>query len=172
MVVLLVTVLAVYAVLIAARGITLLGDPRLAVQGLGVGVLLLPVLGVVLVAQELRFGRAAERVARRAQGPAPGCSLNAEPGAEPDAEPGAEPDAEPGVEPEDEPLPRRPSGRIDRVAADAVFARRRAEVEAAPADWRGWVRLAGAYGDAGDTARGRRAMRRAIELEQQERAAG
>ncbi len=164
MVVLLVTVLAVYAVLIAARGITLLGDPRLAVQGLGVGVLLLPVLGVVLVAQELRFGRAAERVARRAQGPAPGCSLN--------AEPGAEPDAEPGVEPEDEPLPRRPSGRIDRVAADAVFARRRAEVEAAPADWRGWVRLAGAYGDAGDTARGRRAMRRAIELEQQERAAG
>jgi len=163
-VVLLVTVLAVYAVLIAARGITLLGDPRLAVQGLGVGVLLLPVLGVVLVAQELRFGRAAERVARRAQGPAPGCSLN--------AEPGAEPDAEPGVEPEDEPLPRRPSGRIDRVAADAVFARRRAEVEAAPADWRGWVRLAGAYGDAGDTARGRRAMRRAIELEQQERAAG
>jgi hypothetical protein len=150
-VVLLVAVLAVYAVLIASRGITLLGDPRLAVKGLGIGVVLLPVLGVGLVGQELRFGRAAERVARRVE----------------DHDHGRPPDATP----DDELLPRRPSGRIDRAAADAVFERRRAEVEAAPDDWRGWVRLARAYGDAGDTARGRRAMRRAIELEQQERAA-
>jgi len=144
-VVLLVAVLAVYAVLIAGRGLSLLADPRLAVKGLGVGVLLLPVLGVVLVVQEIRFGRAAERVSRRA------------------ADEAAD---GPG---EDEPLARRPSGRIDRAAADAVFARRRTEVEAAPGDWRAWVRLARAYGDAGDTARGRQAMRRAIVLERGDR---
>lgn len=62
----------------------------------------------------------------------------------------------------DEPPP------ADVAAADAVFARRRAEVEAAPEDWRGWYRLGMAYGDARDTARGRRAIRQAVALERSE----
>jgi cytochrome c-type biogenesis protein CcmH/NrfG len=61
-------------------------------------------------------------------------------------------------------LPRRPSGRVDRDAADAVFARRRAEAEAAPDDWRSWYRLGIAYDDAGDRRRAREAMRKAITL--------
>jgi len=139
-VLLLVVVLAYYVVVAGERGVELLRDPRLVFRGLGVGVLLLPVVGIVLVAAELRFGRAAERLGRR---------LAADP--------------EPGL---DEPyeLARRPSGRVDRAAADEVFARRRAEVEAAPGDWRRWYRLGMAYGDAGDTGRGRRALRRAIAL--------
>ena len=40
----------------------------------------------------------------------------------------------------------------------------RAEVEAAPDDWRGWYRLAHAYDLAGDRKRARSAMRQAIEL--------
>jgi hypothetical protein len=66
-------------------------------------------------------------------------------------------------------LVRRPSGRVDRTSADAVFAHRRAEVEAAPDDWRRWYRLAESYGDAGDTRRGRAAMRHAILLERRSR---
>ena len=62
-------------------------------------------------------------------------------------------------------LPRLPSGRLTKDAADALFRQRRAEVEAAPEDWRAWFRLGTAYGDARDTARGRTAMRRAVRLE-------
>ena len=61
-------------------------------------------------------------------------------------------------------LVRTPSGRVDRAAADAAFARRRAETEANPGDWRCWFRLAVAYHDARDTPRARRAMQHAIAL--------
>ena len=40
----------------------------------------------------------------------------------------------------------------------------RAEVEAAPEDWRGWYRLAHAYDLSGDRKRARSSMRHAIEL--------
>ena len=74
----------------------------------------------------------------------------------------AELDAEGGL-PVDE-LKRTPAGRIDRDSADEVFARRKAETEEAPGDWRSWFRLAIAYHDARDTARARRAMQHAIAL--------
>lgn len=61
-------------------------------------------------------------------------------------------------------LPRAPSGRPDRAAADARFMDRQAEVEAAPADWRAWYRLALAYDDARDRKRARAAMRQASAL--------
>jgi hypothetical protein len=128
LVVLLVLVLAFYIVLIGARGIALLGDPRWAVKGLGLGVLLLPLVGVVIVVNELRFGRDTERLARLLEEP-------------------AEPD--PALDP------------------DAVFELRKAEVEAAPQDWRAWYRLGLAYGAARDTARGRSAMRKAITLQRE-----
>ena len=62
-------------------------------------------------------------------------------------------------------LPRRPSGRIDRDAADGLFQTVRAEVETDPQDWRRWYRLARAYDYAGDRGRAREAMRRAVDLE-------
>ena len=123
---------------------SLLGSGDLVQIGVGIGVLLLVVVGVVLVAGEVRLGAASARLARR---------LEAE---------GALPYDPPGVT-------RTPSGRLEKADADAVFEQRKAEVEAAPEDWRGWWRLAAAYGDARDPRRGRRAMRRAVALERASR---
>jgi cytochrome c-type biogenesis protein CcmH/NrfG len=128
LVVLLVVVLAFYFFLIGAGGIGLLGDHRWSVKGLGLGVLLLPLVGVVIVVNELRFGRDTERLARLLE--------------DPDA-------ADPA----------------DPLDPDAAFDLRKAEVQAAPQDWRSWYRLAVAYGDARDASRGRRTMRRAIALQ-------
>jgi hypothetical protein len=127
LVVVLVAVLAFYLLLIGVRAISLLGDHRWAVKGLGLGVLLLPVVGVAIIVAEVRFGRATERL---------GGLLGPDPF--PDAW-----SADP----------------------DMAFIRRQAQVEAAPNDWRAWYRLAIAYGDAHDTARGRRTMRKAIAMQ-------
>jgi hypothetical protein len=61
-VVLVVALLGFYIVLLGIRGVSLLGDPRWVVKGLGLGIVLLPVVGVVIVYEELRFGRAAQRL--------------------------------------------------------------------------------------------------------------
>jgi hypothetical protein len=112
--------------------------------GVGVGVLMLVAVGLVLVAGEVRLAAASERLGRRL--------------------------GEEGGLPED--LPERlPSGRLPGDAAERQFARRKAETEAAPDDWRTWFRLALAYADAKDGSAGRRAMRRAVALEQAEREA-
>ena len=58
--------------------------------------------------------------------------------------------AEEGVELDVADLPRMPSGRISRDAADALFAGVRGELDADPDDWRRWYRLARAYDYAGD----------------------
>lgn len=124
----------------AATGVSLLasGDP---VQvGVGIGVLLLVVVGLVLVAGEVRLGAESERLARRL------------------ADEGGLPTDPPGVR-------RLASGRLEKDDADAVFEDRKREVEQAPQDWRAWWRLAAAYGDARDPRRGRRAMRKAVSLE-------
>jgi hypothetical protein len=61
---LLILAVAYYTFVIGSRAVTLLGDRRLAFRGLGLGLLLLAVVGVVLVAAEVRFGVAAQRLAR------------------------------------------------------------------------------------------------------------
>ena len=67
--------------------------------------------------------------------------------------------AEDGMELDASALPRRPSGRIERDAADALFDTVRTELEADPDDWRRWYRLARAYDYAGDRRRAREAMK-------------
>lgn len=111
---------------------------------LGVGVLLLVLLGLLLLYGEVRFGLDTQRLGERL------------------AQEGSLPQI-----PAD--TPRTPSGRLTQEAADALFAERRREVEAAPEQWRAWFRLGTAYGDARDTPRGRKAMRRAVRLERAER---
>lgn len=135
---LLVVVLAVYLALALNRALILLrtGDAVLVV--LGVAMLVLPALGAWLIWLEIRFGRAAERLAHRL-------------------------DDEGGLPVDD--LPRRPSGRAVRAAADERFRERQAELETDPDDWRHWFRLGLAYDDAGDRRRARSALRRAIALE-------
>jgi hypothetical protein len=140
----LVAALAVYFVLIGIRGIYLLTQSAWTLRILGVAVLVLPLIGIWVVWAELRFGWATQRLAT---------ALDADPV---DDEPTA---------PE---LPKRPSGRIERAAADELFARRRADVQAAPDDWRRWYRLAVAYDLAGDRRRARAAMRDAIEKARQD----
>ncbi|MEP6599453.1 MAG: hypothetical protein ABJB98_08415 [Actinomycetota bacterium] len=133
---LLVLALAAYFVLIGYRGVFLLSHPDLSLKVFGAAVLALPMIGVWVVVAELRFGAATQRLGRM---------LDAT-----------------GT-PSDPQLPRLPSGRVDRIAADALFAQRRAAVESAPGDWRGWYQLAVAYDLAGDRPRARAAMREAID---------
>ena len=133
-------VLGVYLVV---RAVDLFRTGKPAGAALGVGVLLLVGVGGLLVAGEVRFGFGSERLGRRLAGEGELDDLS-------------------GVQ-------RTPSGRIPRDVADELFAARKAEVEAAPQDWRAWFRLASAYGEARDTPRGRRAMRTAISLERADR---
>ena len=58
----------------------------------------------------------------------------------------------------------RGSQDLDRTAADELFARRKAETEQSPEDWRCWYRLAAAYYAAKDSSRAREAMRHAVKL--------
>jgi cytochrome c-type biogenesis protein CcmH/NrfG len=130
-------VLVVYFVLVGSRGVLLIENGTAITVTFGVAVLVLPVIGLWFLWKNTQFVRRANRLA-------------------------AELDAEGGL-PVDE-LKRTPSGRIDRDSADEVFARRRAETEEAPDDWRSWFRLAVAYHDARDVPRARKAMQRAISL--------
>ena len=63
---LLVAAVAYYTVVIGSRALDLLGDPRWAFKGLGVGLLLLDAVGIAVVTAEVRFGVATARLARRA----------------------------------------------------------------------------------------------------------
>ena len=59
-------------------------------------------------------------------------------------------------------LPRRASGRIERDAADELFAQVKQEWEANPSDWHNTYRIARAYDYAGDRSRAREMMKRAV----------
>jgi hypothetical protein len=133
----LVLVVAFYAVLIGVKGVGLLASGSLVGQVLGVALLVLPLLGLLLVWREIEFGRRTAVLARQL-------------------------DAEGGLPVDD--LPRRASGRVDRVAADQQFRSMRTQAEARPDDWRVWFRLALAYDTAGDRTRARAAARHALSL--------
>lgn len=143
-VVILVAALLLYAVLLGQRGWVLITSGQVVSIVMGVAVLVLPLVGLYLVAMELRFGLATQKLTRRL-------------------------DAEGGLPVDD--LPKRPSGRVEREAADERFAERKAEVKAAPEDWRTWFRLGLAYDDAGDRRRARAAMRQAITLSKKDSSA-
>jgi hypothetical protein len=132
---LLAVVFVAYAVLLGWRGVLLIGTGDPVAVVLGIAVLVIPVLGGYLVWRELQFGRQTEVLARELE-------------------------ASGGLPVDD--LPRRPSGRIDRAAADEAFGKYKAEAEAAPDDWRVWFRLSTAYDAAGDRKRARATMRAAI----------
>ncbi|MEU3724986.1 hypothetical protein [Streptomyces sp. NPDC031705] len=132
-------VLVVYFVLVGSRGLMLIQQGTWLTVTFGAAVLVLPVIGIWFLWMNTRFVTRANQLA-------------------------AELEAEGGL-PADE-LERDEYGRILRDSADEVFARRKAETEDAPGDWRTWFRLAVAYHDARDTPRARKAMQRAIALHQ------
>lgn len=61
-------------------------------------------------------------------------------------------------------LPLAPSGKPDRVAADAAFSSLLASFNGEPSSWQEWVQIALAYDAARDRKRARFAMRKAIAL--------
>ncbi|MEX0172582.1 MULTISPECIES: hypothetical protein [unclassified Streptomyces] len=131
------TVLVLVFGVVAMEGVLLLLTGEPAAMGMGAVAFLLPGVGGWFLWHNTRFARRAGRLA-------------------------TELEAEGGL-PVDE-LKRSEGGRIDRDSADEVFARRKAETEDSPEDWRCWFRLAVAYHDARDTPRARKAMQRAIAL--------
>jgi hypothetical protein len=131
--------LLVYFVTLTATAVALLRTGTPAATALGVGVLLLPLVGLWAVVATLRAGFAHQRLARLA--------------------------AEDGMDLDVSALPKTASGRVQRDAADALFQSVRREVEADPDDWRRWYRLARAYDYAGDRTRARETMRKAVALQ-------
>jgi hypothetical protein len=129
----------VYLVLLGRIAVALIGSGRPAAVGLGLALLVMPFIGLWAMIATLRAGFAHQKLARLI--------------------------AEDGMELDTSELPRRASGRIQRDAADALFATVRTEVEGDPDDWRRWYRLARAYDYAGDRRRAREAMKTAVELE-------
>jgi hypothetical protein len=134
--------LALYLVLVVQHAILLLGTGILVGQVEGIALIVLPIVGAWALIVELIFGMRAQRLLRLM--------------------------TELGALPVDD-LPHRPSGRPERAAADAEFPMYQAEVEAAPADWTRWYRLALAYDASRDRRRARWATRRAIRLERASR---
>ncbi|MCV7427939.1 tetratricopeptide repeat protein [Mycobacterium montefiorense] len=128
-----------YFVLLGRLAVVMIASGRVAAVGLGLAVLIMPVIGLWAMITTLRAGFAHQKLARLI--------------------------AEQGMELDTSTLPRRPSGRIQRDAADELFATVRTEVQADPDDWRHWYRLARAYDYAGDRRRAREAMKTAVELE-------
>ncbi|PZE24997.1 MULTISPECIES: hypothetical protein [unclassified Curtobacterium] len=129
--------LVLYLVLVGQRAVAFIATGLGIGVGIGVALLVVAAIGAVLLVLELRFGFRVTRLATR---------LEREGGAPDDV------------------VPLRPSGRPDRAAADALFARYRDAVQAAPEDWRAWFRLGVLYDAAGDRRRARDAMRTALRL--------
>lgn len=114
------------------------GEP--AAIGLGLALTIMPLIGIWVLVSTLRAGFTHQRLGRIVK--------------------------EEGMELDVSSLPRMASGRIERDAADALFATVRDELEQDPDDWRRWYRLARAYDYAGDRSRAREAMKKAVEMEE------
>ncbi len=139
MIALMCAALVVYIVLLGRTALLMIGSGRGVAIALGCALLIMPAIGLWAMVATLRAGLAHQKLARLA--------------------------AEDGMELDVTALPRRPSGRIEREAADALFADVRAELDSDPHNWRRWYRLARAYDYAGDRSRAREAMKKAVEMQ-------
>jgi cytochrome c-type biogenesis protein CcmH/NrfG len=142
MIVFMCAALVVYLALLGRAAILMIASGRGVAVVLGVALLILPAIGLWAMVATLRAGLAHQKLARLV--------------------------GEDGMELDVSALPRRPSGRIERDAADALFDTVRAELDGDPDNWRRWYRLARAYDYAGDRGRAREAMKKAVELQDRE----
>lgn len=132
-------ILVVAFLYLAWYGLALLFDGgNTVVRGIGAGVVLLVVVGAWSLWAIVRNGIELQRISSAA--------------------------AAEGIELDTEGLERMPSGRIVRADADRLFETVSREYRQNPGDWRANYRLARAYDHAGDRARARQTMRRALEL--------
>ena len=128
-----------YFAMLTRTAVALIRSGTPAAVALGIGVLILPMVGAWVLFATLRAALSHQRLARLA--------------------------AEDGMELDVTDLPRMPSGRIQRDAADALFQITRAELDADPDNWVRWYRLARAYDYAGDRGRARETMRTAVAMQ-------
>jgi hypothetical protein len=135
--------LVVYFYMLGRIAMAFISSGSPAAVGLGLALLIFPLIGVWVMVSTLRAGLAHQRLARIVR--------------------------EEGMELDVSSLPRMPSGRIQRDAADALFETVRDELESDRDNWRRWYRLARAYDYAGDRSRAREAMRTAVEMQERER---
>ncbi|MFZ1161186.1 hypothetical protein [Mycobacterium sp.] len=139
MIVLMCAALLIYLVLLGRTAVLMIGSGRAVAIALGAALLILPAIGAWAMIETVRAGIAHQKLAHLI--------------------------AEDGMELDVSALPHRPSGRIERDAADTLFDTVRAELDSDPHDWRRWYRLARAYDYAGDRSRAREAMKKAVELQ-------
>jgi tetratricopeptide (TPR) repeat protein len=130
--------LVLYAVAVFQYALALLLSGSGVAIAMGIALLVLPVVGVVFLSLDVIFVARGQALVNQL---ADAGELNL---------------------PE---LPLKPSGRPDRAAADAAFPAFQAAVEAAPDDWKAWLRLGQAYDASGDRRRARWATRQAIRLQ-------
>ena len=131
--------LVVYFLLLGRIAMAFIGTGEAAAIGLGLALMACPMIGLWAMVSTLRSGLAHQRLARIVH--------------------------DEGMELDVSSLPRMPSGRIQRDAADELFVTVRRELENDPDNWRRWYRLARAYDYAGDRRRARETMRKAVEME-------
>lgn len=129
-------VLALYIGLAGSWAVQLMASGEPVGIGLGIALVVLAGIGAWALVTELVFGVRLDRLVRRL-------------------------DAAGGMP---TPLPKAPSGRADKDAADDAFPVAKADVEANPESWESWLRLSMAYDAARDRRRARRAAREAIRL--------
>lgn len=134
--------LLLYIVAVGQLAIALLRSGDAIAMVMGVALAVLPLLGAWGLVAEIIFGVRSERLMK----------LLEQQGAMPA-----------------ETVPVSTSGRPEREAADAVFPKYKAEVEAAPESWQAWLRLGLVYDASGDRRRARQSVRRAIALERSAR---
>jgi cytochrome c-type biogenesis protein CcmH/NrfG len=132
--------LVVYFLMLGRTAVVFIGSGEPAAIGLGVALLAFPLIGVWVLFSTLRAGFAHQRLARLAR--------------------------EQGMDLDVSDLPHRPSGRVERDAADALFVTVKGELEADPDNWVRWYRLARAYDYAGDRSRARETMRTAVRMQE------
>lgn len=133
----LVIALCVYFVLLGRTAVQLIGQGSIVSIGLGIGVFLLPLIGIWMVYSTLKSGLEHQRMVAAAQ--------------------------DLGRDLDTDSLPRRPSGRIEKDAAMELFEEVKKEWESDPSDWVSTYRIARAYDYAGDRSRAREMMKRASE---------
>ncbi|MEF2975806.1 hypothetical protein [Subtercola sp. YIM 133946] len=128
-------ILVVYLVLVFQHALLFIGTGVPAGVGIGLALIILPVIGAWALYRELLFGFTTQKLVGILR--------------------------DNGELPVDD-LPKRPSGRPFRDAADADFETYRDEVDASPESWKAWFRLGLAYDASGDRKRARKALRQAI----------
>lgn len=127
----------IYVLLLGNSALAMFSSGHWVGIAMGVMLTLFPILGIIFISLEVRFGIQIEKLATR---------LEAE---------GAWPKFD---------FELRPSGRVVRSSADAEFKKYQDALEADRGNWRNWFALGLVYDAAGDRSRAREAMREALKL--------